>query len=144
VSEEFTMQDMTELCSKFAQLRDQKSDLEDQASEIGKQIAEIQQQIIEKFVEYGIPRFEGPFGTLSVVSGATYKQPETTEEKLKLFDYLKAQGLYEEMVKVDSRTLSSWATKEVEAKERDGILGFIPPGLTQPHEFMKLSLRKKK
>jgi hypothetical protein len=139
-----TMDDMSAMCAKFSELKQAKSDLEDQASELGKQIASLQEQIIEKFVEYEIPRFEGPFGTLSVVASSTFKQPETTEEKLKLFEYLKEQGLYEEMVKVDSRTLSSWATKEVEAKERDGIMGFIPPGLAQPHQFMKLSLRKKK
>lgn len=144
MSDNLTMEEMSAMCAKFAELKQKKSDLEDLAAEIGKEIAALQEQIIEKFVEHEIPRFEGPFGTLSVVSSSTFKQPETTEEKLKLFEYLKEQGLYEEMVKVDSRTLSSWATKEVEAKEREGILGFIPPGLSQPHQFMKLSLRKKK
>jgi hypothetical protein len=141
---DFSMSDMNALCETYAILKQEKSDLEDKASEIGKKINDLQAQIIEKFIEFEIPRFEGPFGMLSVVTTQTYKQPETLNDKLKLFEYLKEQGLYEDMVKVDSRTLSSWASKEVEAKEREGVLGFVPPGLTQPTEIMKLSLRKKK
>jgi hypothetical protein len=139
-----SVSDLTALCQKYSDLKDKKSELEDLASEVGKELSALQEQIIEEFVSHEMPRLDGPFGTLSVVNSSTYRQPDTLDDKLKLFEYLKEQGLYEAMVKVDSRTLSSWATKEVEAKEREGIVGFTPPGLSAPHSFMKLSLRKKK
>jgi hypothetical protein len=141
---DLSVRELQDLCQKFADLRDAKAELEDRVSELSKEIADTQALILEKFVEHEIPSLKGAWGTLSVNTVRTFKQPETIDEKLKLFEYLKEQDLYETMVKVDSRTLSSWASKEVEAKERDGILGFIPPGLSQPYETQKLSLRKGK
>ena len=47
-----------------------------------------------------------------------------------------------ELVSVNSRTLTSWVSKEIEAQESVGEYGFEVPGLKGVEVFKTLSLRK--
>lgn len=136
-----TLEELNNLCARLRVLRDDKNELEDRVKDLNTDIADVQARILEAMIEHEIPSIKGPFGTISVKYQKTFRQPETMEDKLKLFEYLKEEGIFNDMVKVDSRTLSSWASEEVEARERDGIVGWVPPGLQPPSEFPKISLR---
>lgn len=143
MSEGITISDLTKLCENFATIREEKKQLEDKIDGLNAQLNELQALILEQLVAHEMSSFKGSFGTVSAVHTKTFKQPASIEKKLELFDYLRKQNLFDEMVKVDSRTLSAWASREVESREREGQYGFLPPGLEQPVEFVKLSLRKK-
>ena len=93
--------------------------------------------------ENTLPNFKGEFGTVSIKNTKSITQPDGMEAKLQLFSYLREQGIFEEMVSVNSRTLSSWANKEIEAKEKEGIFGWVAPGLKPPETFASLAVRKK-
>ena len=138
-----TLEELNNLCARLRLLRDDKNELEDRVKDLNTDIADVQARILEAMIEHEIPSVKGSFGTVSVQYQKTFRQPATIEDKLKLFDYLREEGIFNDMVKVDSRTLSSWASKEVEAKERDGVIGWVPPGLEAPSGFPKISLRTK-
>lgn len=141
-ADELTLKELTSLCQAYADKREERDDLEAKAKAIGKEADEMEAKILAHLTEYGMPNFKGAFGTVSIRNTKTVYQPETMEEKLKFFDYLREQGVYDSMVSVNSRTLSSWATKEIEAKEKDGVYGWVPPGLKPAQNFQKVTLSR--
>lgn len=138
-----TLKDLSLLCDEYAKLKTVKSEAEDAVAVISGRIKEIESKILTIMKDSGIPNFKTATATVSVKTNKSIAQPSSMEEKMQFFDYLKEQGIFNEMVKVDSRTLSSWASKEIEAKEKDGIFGWTPPGLKPAKEYQSLSFRKK-
>lgn len=140
---EITVAKLQDLCQRFKVYKDEKKALEDKASEMSAEIQKLETKILEYLKENGMDSFRGDFGLISLKINRSVRQPETHEDKIALFNYLRDKNVFEEMVTVNSRTLSSWAISEIEAKEREGCYGWAPPGLKQPSEHMSLSLRKK-
>ena len=138
-----TIADLTKLCEDLIIQRDIKKDFEDQIDNISEKIKTLESKILLIMQEHKMPKFPCEFGTFSLVTKKSVTQPENLDEKLKLFSYLRDQGCFEEMVSVNSRTLSSWASREIEAKEKEGIFGWAPPGLKPASEHKTLSVRKK-
>jgi hypothetical protein len=143
MSESVTISALNNLCNELMTVRSKIDEIKKIEKEISAEENRLEQKILNHLKEEGMPNFKGEFGSVSVTCRRSVLQPEDMEQKMIFFDYLKQQDLLWEMVKVDSRTLSSWATKEIEAKESQGILGWTPPGLKPPTEILTLSVRKK-
>jgi ABC-type uncharacterized transport system ATPase subunit len=141
--EEITLKGLTELCEKLIMARETKDVINDELKKIAEQIDELEMKILNIMKENALPNFKGAFGTISIKNNKSVAQPEDMQAKIQLFDYLRSQGIFEEMVSVNSRTLSSWANKEIEAREKQGVFGWVPPGLKTPNEYQSLSVRKK-
>jgi predicted nucleic acid-binding Zn-ribbon protein len=116
--------------------------IEKEVETLNSQKKEIETKILTIMKEENLPQFKSEFGTISIKNNKSVAQPETIEEKLRFFEYLKEQGLFEAMVSVNSRTLTSWVGKEVEAKEKQGVFGWVPPGLKAISTYPSLSIRK--
>lgn len=140
---ETTLKGLNELCKTLLQLRDNKEACAEALKVANEAVDEIETKILNVLVENNMPNFKSEHGTFSVKTSKTFAQPESLERKLELFEYLKTQGIFENMVAVNARTLSSWAAKEVESKEKQGVFGWVPPGLSNPNEYKSLSVRKK-
>lgn len=68
--------------------------------------------------------------------------PKTLEEKRALFDYLREQNIFDEMVSVNSQTLNSlYKQLEAEALER-GELEFKLPGVAEPVTYTTLKMKR--
>lgn len=140
---EVTLKDLNQFCENLVQLREEKEDINEQLKTVQEKITELEQKIILIMSEHALPNFKSSFGSISIRTIKSITQPAGIEKKLELFEYLRAQGIFEELVSVNSRTLSSWAAKEIEAKEKEGVFGWVPPGLSSPTEIKALSVRKK-
>lgn len=138
-----TIQALREFCEKLVKERQHKKEVEEELSAIEGTIKELKTKILVIMKENAMPNFKGEFGTISIKNTKSISQPESLEEKLKLFEYLRSQDIFEEMVSVNARTLSSWANKEIEAKEKQGVFGWVPPGLKPPETFTDISVRGK-
>ena len=143
MSESVTIAVLNNLCNELMIVRSKIDEIKKIEKEISAEENRLEQKILNHLKEEGMPNFKGEFGSVSVTCRRSVLQPEDMEQKMIFFDYLKQQNLLWDMVKVDSRTLSSWANKEIEAKESQGILGWAPPGLKPPTEILTLSVRKK-
>jgi len=139
---DLTIKELNAACEKYALLRERKKQAEDIVDGIQAEVKELEVKILAYLKEYAMPNFKGSFGTISIKTSKSISQPEDMQAKLEFFEYLKAQGVFESMVAVNSKTLSSWASKEIEAKEKEGVFGWTPPGLKPASEFQSLSLRK--
>lgn len=140
---ETTISGLKLLCEDLIKARDKKDAINAELKVAQEAIDELEHKILTVMKENTLPNFKGEFGTVSIKNNKTVAQPEDMSAKIQLFDYLKSQGIFEEMVAVNSRTLSSWANKEIEAREKQGVFGWVPPGLKAPNEYQSLSVRKK-
>lgn len=132
------------LCNRILEAEKEIADLESQAEKIKRDIEEDRDKLLLMMTESNLARLDGEHGHVVVDEIISVRQPETTEDKLKFFDYLKAQDLFYNMVNVNSRTLSSWAKKEIKAMEEKGSVGWVPPGLQSPYREFKLKTKLKK
>ena len=140
---ETTISGLKTLCESLIKARDSKDELNKELKLVQEAIDELEIKILNVMKENALPNFKGEFGTVSIKNTKSITQPDGMDAKLQLFAYLKGQGIFEEMVNVNSRTLSSWANKEIEAKEKEGVFGWVPPGLKPPETFASLAVRKK-
>lgn len=140
---ETTIAGLKTLCESLIKARDSKDELNKELKLVQEAIDELEIRILNVMKENALPNFKGEFGTVSIKNTKSITQPDGMEAKLQLFGYLREQGIFEEMVSVNSRTLSSWANKEIEAKEKEGVFGWVPPGLKPPETYSSLSVRKK-
>jgi len=148
---EMNMNEVNELCAKYAELEAESERLAEQQKELNDRIGKLGAKILQYVETYGQAPKKGAnkmvptsVGVFSFRETKSVNQPATIEEKLKLFDYLKEQGLFENMVSVNAKTLSSWAFKEIEAKESEGKFGWLPPGLSKINTFKSLTFKASK
>jgi hypothetical protein len=73
---------------------------------------------------------------------ASVKTPKTLEEKRMLFDYLTSQGMFDEMVSVNSMTLNSYYKAMAQQAAEQGILDFKMPGIEEPSMYKTLKMRR--
>lgn len=135
--------DMTEMCRNLIKLTDEKKSIEETLAQKSSEVEAVKYKILDYMKESGTQSIKNDFGTFSAKVQKNVAQPASREEKELLFNYLKDQGIYWEYVSVHSAKLSSWAKAEIEAKESQGILGWVPPGLQAAKEVFTLSVRKK-
>jgi hypothetical protein len=140
---EVTLSSLNQLCADYKQACETEDAKKEELKQYVDEREKIESKILTILKEQNLPNFKTAIGTFSVRNNKSVAQPENIEEKRKLFDYLREQGIFEEMVNVNSRTLNSWAAKEVEAKEKAGVFGWAPPGLKTPTLYQSLSFRKK-
>jgi hypothetical protein len=138
-----TIAGLRTLCESLILARESKDVIAQELKTVQEAIDELETKILSIMKENAMPNFKGEFGTISIKNTKSITQPGSLEEKLQLFQYLQGQGIFNEMVNVNSRTLSSWVNKEIEAKEKEGIFGWVPPGLKPPETYASLSVRKK-
>lgn len=140
---EVSISELTKLIENLTTLRAKYDVMKAELSNCASDVKQVEDKILTILVDSTLPTFKCEFGSVSIRNTKTFKQPESLEEKQKLFEYLREKNVFDEMVSVNSRSLSSWASREVEAAEAEGNFGWVPPGLSAPNEYKQLSLRKK-
>jgi hypothetical protein len=90
----------------------------------------------------GLDKFHAPSGTFSYKYEESYRVPKTPENREKFFAYLRAKGIYEEMISVNSQTLNSFAKTEEKNALDDGNFDFKIPGIEKGTPILKPVMRK--
>jgi len=136
---------LTEICNRLVDADIEIKNLESRIKEIERSIEEDKEKLLTYMTESGLERLDGKLGHVEVDELISVRQPATQEEKMQFFKYLEDQGLFYNMVSVNSRTLSSWAKKEIKSiEEKTGQQGWTPPGLSQPYREFKLKVKPRK
>lgn len=138
-----SLQKLTGLCEEIVEHRKRKDEKEEELKSINDDIRRCESKIIEYFKEYGLPSIKTEVGNFTLTKRRNVAQPASPEAREAFFEYLREKGIFEDMVSVNSRTLTSWAIKEIEEQEEQGNIGWVPPGLEAPSEYETLSIRKK-
>lgn len=138
-----TTKKIEELWEDLLSTRETITQIEEGLKALSEKKTQLEGQIVGLMKDAGISHLKGKNGSLGLTTRRSVAQPETMEQKMQFFDFLREKGIFEEMVSVNSRTLSSFVTAEIEAKEKEGVFGWVPPGLKEPNITQVLSVRKK-
>jgi hypothetical protein len=86
--------------------------------------------------------YRSSYGLLVRSERWSWKTPKSDEEKDAFYGYLRAKGLFDTMISVNSQTLNSFAKKELEAAKETGDIDFKIPGLGEPTLTEMIALRR--
>ena len=103
------------------------------------ELKKCQQEITDYLNEISKESYHGRAGVFAKKDKYSYRLPKDQANRELLFAYMKEQGVYDEMVGVNSITLNSWANQEIEAK---GLIDYRIPGLAQADIYTVVSMRK--
>lgn len=88
--------------------------------------------------------YQSPFGTISVKQEWRFNLPQTDEDKMAFFDYLRGKGLYDKYATVHSAAYNAFCKAEWEIAKAEGRgMEFKLPGVPEPKLYKKLGTRKK-
>ena len=136
---DITIGELRKLCERYREARTEKTQKDSESKAIGVEISILEQKILEQLNEHGMKNFTGDFGMVIRSNQVSVKQPSTDSSKRLFYDYLKSVGAYDGLISINSRTLTSWVRKEIDASKNPE---WVPPGLEKPEKFETISLRK--
>jgi len=138
-----SLQEMNSMVEKLYSLKDEIAVLEDQVKTKNEEFRKIEARVLNLLEATGQNSYECASGKIVKTKRSSVKQPQTPEAKAAFYEWLKAKGDFENLISVNSRTLTSYVKKEIEALEEEGKFGFVPPGLEAPETVHYLSLKRK-
>lgn len=94
---------------------------------------DLERRALQALKDLGRKNFQGKAGTISIVERTSVKVPKDPEAKKAFLKYLQEKGVYDEMVTINSNTLSAFYKAEFEVAKQEGRgLEFQIPGLAEP------------
>lgn len=133
------LSELTELASELKQSIDK---VEGQLKQLKDKQGEVHSKILKVLELSEIDSVKSHGFLFYTQSNSSVKTPKTLDEKLRLFDFLEAKGIFNEIVSVNSQTLNSlYKNLEAEALE-NGVLEFRMPGVEAPTVYKQLKMRR--
>lgn len=124
-----TIEQMNEQVATIAALRAE----EEQASRAKKEVTErleaAEARMLEMLTDSGMTNYRSPLGLVTVAFRTSVKTPKTPAEKELFHNWLRAQGLYDQLISVNSQTLNSLYKSELEKAKERGDTDFAIPGI---------------
>ena len=140
-----TEQDLDNSIASFFELEAEIDAAEDLIKPKKKTLEDLKAQIAGHLKELNRKTYDSPAGRFTLVQKWRVNLPETLPDKLKLLDWLKEKGIYEETVTVNSNSLNSLYMQEWEAAKRNGEgMDFSIPGIGEPKLYETISKTKGK
>lgn len=101
---------------------------EEKTEPLRKSLSTLEGELFQIMEAMEIKKFDGAIGKITVMEIDYVSNPATEEAKKQFFDYLKSEGIFDEMVSVHYQKLNSFfKTKLEEAIEKQEVLNI--PGL---------------
>lgn len=136
-----TMKEFEALCDECFSMKAEIDDITQILKEKKAKLSERQEKVIAYLEEYGKTKHTGRMGNVHIKVDSYPPMPKDPTKKEAFMNYLKKQGVYEDMVTVNAQTLKGYYKAEMEANEDDPF--FKIPGL-DPYEKKTLGMRKSK
>lgn len=142
---EISIEGFESLCKTVADQRE-KCDVASAAlKEENKKLEKLEMKVLSYLKDMNRTNYPSAYGTVGIMRRTSVTTPKTPEDKAALFEYLRAKGLYESMVGVNSQTLNSFYRQELEIAEAEGrVADFRIPGLGEPTISETVTFRKAK
>jgi transcriptional regulator of heat shock response len=136
------LKQLKEMVNELAEKRELYAEEKKRLSEKNQELEELEIGIKRIMEAAGIERFDADTVTVFRKEKTSVRMPKTPEQREALFNYLREQGIFEQLVSINSQTLQSWYKHEVEARETAGQVGNIP-GIEDVTTYTDLWIRKK-
>lgn len=123
---EITVQALRAKIDTWHTLREKVKDLEAEIKKINETISPLTQELIEIMEAMDLTRFEGSLGKVNLLTIDYVSNPQSEEDKEKFYDYLKGEGIFDEMVSVHHQKLNSFYKSKLEEAIEKGEQLNIP------------------
>jgi hypothetical protein len=113
--------------------------LKDKLAEVTRRFTEKQEKVLTILEHVGVEKAMGSRGGVAAVEvKESVKVPKDEASRELFFEYLKEQGIFENMITVHSQTLNAWYNAEVQDRE----VGWTVPGIEPGKIYKKIKLIK--
>jgi hypothetical protein len=144
-AEDVTMAELEGLCKEIAEQRMVCDQVAAVKKEQDRLLDDKEKKLLDLLRLLEKDSFKSNVGTFSVSHRLSVRVPGNAEDKQAFFDYLKARGLFDQMITVNSQTLNSFYKAEFEAAKESGEgMDFAMPGIGEPSISETISFRKSK
>lgn len=134
--------EFTALIQEAYDLKQEKDALELQAKGVQEQLSKIQAKILDVMDKTNQTSFKTEFGQVVRNKRFSVKHPKDPEARKAFFQYLQDRGVFENMVSVNSQTLTYWYNLEMQAAAEKGQVDFSVPGIEPPTYAEYLTMKK--
>lgn len=119
--EQVTLQEMNDLGKQIAELREKEREASDVKKAITKDLEEAEAKATQILMDKELKNYRSPFGLMSLAMLTSAKTPKTPEAKAAVFELLRREGRYDDMVSVNSQTLNSYVKEQCELAREQGL-----------------------
>lgn len=138
-----TMTQFEQLCQALLQQRELVEDAAGVLKALNERKETLTQKVLAYLREMKRDNFRVTDGSLlSVVEKRSWALPKGDEERTAFFSHLKAQGLFDGMITVNSNTFNAWLKGEFAKAEAEGRAAeFRVPGVGEPSVYATISVK---
>jgi hypothetical protein len=143
---EVTVEEVENLCKSIAEKRLIIDEEKSKLTEKNKELDELEAKAVRYLEDLGKKSYKSEHGTVSITEKWRVNLPQTDEDKMAFFEYLRQKGLFEKYATVNSNSLNSYFIAEWEAikqSDPEAALNFRLPGICEPKLHKDISFRKK-
>jgi len=137
-----TIKEFDEICRCSAALRAKKDELDKEVKDVSEQLEEYKAKILSYLEHYEKTKYIAAGYTFYIQERFPVKMPQDLEKKETFFSFLKDRGIYNELITVNSQTLNSFYSKEMEKAIEEGNVDFKVPGIDEPKVIKNVMMRK--
>lgn len=134
---------LEQLANELLTAKGEKEELARLEKEAGSKLEAAKKRMVACLSALGVDSAEVAGYSFSLRPKLSVRVPCSEEEREAFFNYLRENGLFEQMISVNSRTLNSWYSAEMDAALENGDIDFKVPGLNNVSEYIELGINKK-
>ena len=138
--DDITISRFEELCEVAFALKEEISAAEDKVKKYKESLNKTQLKIMGYLEKNNKDSYKARVGTVYINRQLSVKVPKEPQDRESFFNYLKAKGVFEDLITVHSRTLNSFYRAEWDSS--DSSSDFTIPGIGAPEVYETLRMRK--
>lgn len=128
---EVTISELNQRIEEIANLRSEEAEASRIKKEVTERLEKAENELIEVLTAANLKNFSAAAGKVVLAFRTSVRTPKLPEDKEAFYAYLKARGLYDSMVSVNSMTLNSLYKAEMEEAIARGESDFSIPGINE-------------
>ena len=125
------MMTLLEKAQQINDLRTIEASIAAEKREASAKLETAESEMLEMLHDQGMTNFKCVEGTFFISHRTSVKTPKTPEQREAFFSYLRAQGLFDSLISVNSQSLSKLYKEGLEEAKKQGQKDFNLPGITE-------------
>ncbi len=141
VPDNVTVAMMEELANQGFQLREKIKDLGEVEKELQDELRLVKGKLLSYLSHFGLTRYTSKAGNVFTKKTYSVRVPKDDTAREQFFGFLKTEGIFDQLITVNSRTLNSLYNERLEAAQAEDKI-YNMPGIEPPTMFEDVSFKK--
>jgi hypothetical protein len=140
-ADEVTLAMMEDLAAQGFRLRERIKELADEEKEVQESLRNVKGKLLTYLAHFQLPKYQSKLGTIFTKKTYSVRVPKDESSRAQFFEFLKTEGIFDELITVNSRTLNSLYNERLE-QAKDAGESFSMPGIEPPTMFEDVQFKK--